>query len=173
VIRITRGSRSSAALASYIVSTDFVSERVPDREASKCRCLARNSVVALSMLVAAGCGPELTRPSEIDLTGAWSTTAKIGPITDIHLTITQRADGSLAGNWSGKSSVANPPCPPDLGLNPANTVTGSNTVLEVSFEVLGAGEFEGQAISRDKMQGSFRSCSRTYPVDFLRATSNP
>lgn len=143
-----------------------------DRDASKLLWLTRRRGVGVVFLLAAACGPELTHPSEIDLTGDWTTTTKIGPITDIHMTIVQSPDGSVTGNWSGKSSVANPPCPPELGLNPANTVSGSNTVLEVSLEVLGAGEFEGQAISRNKMQGSFRSCSKIYPVDFLRSTSS-
>ena len=133
------------------------------------RFRVRRDLVGLLGLLVASCGPELTRPAEINLTGAWSTTATIPPITNIQMRLNQSADGTVNGDWSGKSSIANPRCPPDLGLNPANIVTGKNTVLEVSFELLGAGEFEGQVIDSNTIRGSFVSCQRVYAVTFLRS----
>jgi hypothetical protein len=66
-----------------------------------------------------------------------------------------------------------PSCPPQLGLNPTNTISGTNTVVEVELELLGVGEFEGQALSDNTLQGSFVSCGNVYPIKFSLASLAP
>jgi hypothetical protein len=120
----------------------------------------------LLALVLIGCGPELTEPSDIDISGQWASTDAVGPITDIQIDIVQAPNGAIEGQWSGKSSAPDAACPPQLGLNPASRVFGSNTVLGVEFELLAAGHFHGQVIGTDRLEGSVESCGVLYQVEF-------
>jgi hypothetical protein len=131
----------------------------------------RLSVVLLCAVCAAGCGPELTDAGTVNLTGHWVAQTPVGVLTEIQLDLTQAADGSLEGTWSGKSSRPNAPCPPDLGETPTNTASGRNTALEVDFELLGAGHFDGQITTLTTLTGSVLSCGTLYPVVFVRTTA--
>jgi hypothetical protein len=123
-----------------------------------CRALL---VVAL----VASCGPPLTEPSPLDVSGHWMTSDSVGVLSDLEVTITQRRDGTLSGQWSGKAP-ANAVCPPDLGLNPTGPVSGINTVLEVRLAVLGAGDFDGQMVDSQTLKGTFDSCGVGYSIVF-------
>jgi hypothetical protein len=115
-----------------------------------------------SLLVIAvinACGPSLTQPSSLDIGGRWATTDAIGPLSDVEMSITQRPDGTVSGQWSAKMFPENAPCPPGLGANPTGPVNGTNTVLAVRLSLLGAGDFDGQAIDSRTLKGSFVSCS--------------
>jgi hypothetical protein len=124
--------------------------------------LCRSLIV---IAVIANCGPPLTQPSSQDISGRWVTTDVIGPLSDVEMNITQRPDGTVSGQWSAKVLPTNAPCPPGLGANPTGPVNGTNTVLEVRLSLLGAGDFDGQAIAGQTLKGSFVSCS-TYAVVF-------
>ncbi|MGZ3573065.1 MAG: hypothetical protein ACXWND_13905, partial [Gemmatimonadaceae bacterium] len=117
-------------------------------------------------LALVACGPPLSEPSSHDISGRWVTSAVIGPLTQIQIDITQNADGTLEGQWSGKTSSPDAPCPPELGSSPTGPVNGTNTVLEIRFEVLGAGDFQGQLADDQTLRGSFRSCGGFYAVSF-------
>jgi hypothetical protein len=120
----------------------------------------------LVIAVVEGCGPPLTQPSSLDITGRWATTDAIGPLSDVEVSITQRPDGTVSGHWSGKILPANATCPPGLSAGPTGPVEGTNTVLEVRLSLLGAGDFEGQAIDSKTLKGSFVSCSNAYAIVF-------
>src|SRR5437762_3398649 len=120
-----------------------------------------------------GCGPPLTQPSSLNITGRWITSDSIGPISNLQVTISQRSDGTLGGQWSGKSFPPDAPCPPQLGATPSGPVSGSNTVLGVQFSLLGAGDFEGQAIDSKTLKGGFESCGSTYATLFSLAGPVP
>jgi hypothetical protein len=113
----------------------------------------------LVIAVADSCGPSLTQPSSLDISGRWATTDTIGPLSDVEMSITQQPDGTVSGEWSAKIFPADAPCPPGLGVNPAGPVNGTNTVLEVRLALLGAGDFDGQAIDSKTLRGAFVSCS--------------
>jgi hypothetical protein len=55
-----------------------------------------------------------------------------------------------------------------LSHEPTGTVFGTNTVLEVEFEILGAGHFNGQEPETGLMRGYVYSCSIYYPIAFHR-----
>ena len=120
----------------------------------------------LVIAVVESCGPPLTQPSSLDISGRWATTDAIGPLSDVQISITQQPDGTVSGQWSGKMFPANAPCPPGLGTNPTGPVNGTNTVLEVRLSLLGAGDFDGQAIDSKTLKGSFISCSNAYAIVF-------
>src|SRR5687768_3179172 len=120
----------------------------------------------LVIAVVASCGPSLTQPSSLDISGRWATTDAIGPLSDVEVSITQRPDGTVSGQWSAATFPAGAPCPPALGTNPTGTVNGMNTVLGIRLSLLGAGDFDGQAIDSKTLEGSFESCSNVYAVVF-------
>jgi hypothetical protein len=120
----------------------------------------------LLIAVCEACGPSLTQPSSQDISGHWATTDAIGPLADVQLTVTQRPDGTVSGQWSARVSQANVSCPPELGTNPTGSVSGTNTILEVRLSFLGAGDFQGQVVDGETLEGSFVSCSDAYAVVF-------
>jgi hypothetical protein len=161
-------------VASYIACSLFVSDDVSPAPTKKNSFRIRTTVTLLcGGLVGLGCGPELTQPGTTNLTGLWISTDLIGPVSNIQVNVTQHADGTLEGRWSGKSSNPNAVCPPELGLNPTNTISGTNTVLEVQFDLLGVGSFAGQATDNATLRGSLQSCGQIYPIRFSLASSPP
>jgi hypothetical protein len=97
----------------------------------------------------------------------------IGPLSGVRMSITQLPDGTVSGQWSATVVQANPPCPAGLGTNPTGPVNGTNTILEVRLSLLGAGDFDGQAIDNKTLKGSFISCSTVAVVFSLVASLPP
>jgi hypothetical protein len=126
----------------------------------------------LVIAVAESCGPPLTQPSALDISGRWTTSSPIGSLTDVQVSVTQRPDGTVSGQWSGRFA-ADAACPSDLGPNPTGVVNGANTVLEVRLSLLGAGDFDGQAIDTKTLKGSFVSCGGVYAIIFSLAGPVP
>lgn len=129
--------------------------------------------MCLLFSAAVSCGPELTDPASTNITGRWTSSGAIGPLSDISMNLAQETDGSVSGQWSGIGSPPNPVCPPGLGSAPVGTVSGSNTVLEVRLSLLGAGVFAGQVGDDDTLRGSFIACEIPYPVTFSRESPAP
>jgi hypothetical protein len=126
-------------------------------------------LVCRTLLVLAAfesCGPPLTEPSSLDISGRWATNDAIGPLADVEMSITQLPDGTVSGQWSARLAVPNAACPPDLGANPMGPVNGSNTVLKARLTLLGAGDFDGQITDSGTMKGSFTSCSNIHAIVF-------
>ena len=117
------------------------------------------------LALTAGCGPPLSEPNSVDISGRWISIDHIGRVSDIVMDISQRSDGTVDGVWSAKSNPAVVDCPPGLGPNPTGPVSGTNTVLEVGLAVVGVGDFHGQATERRTLKGNFVSCG-VYPASF-------
>lgn len=152
--------------ASYITPSDFVSDPLSDRRLGNPKSFVKIWCVSLLAACVGSCGPELTQPSPLNISGQWTTSDQIGPLSDITVDITQHPDGTIGGSWSGAASPPDASCPPDLGAAPTGTVSGANTVLQVQLSLSGAGEFDGQATDNTTLQGSFESCGGSYPVKF-------
>ena len=129
----------------------------------------RLAVLTLGLVSGIACGPELTAPSSTDISGEWTSPDVIGPVSNIQVDVVQHAGGALDGRWSGKSTAPDAVCPPELGLDPTNSVSGTNTVLEVQLQLIGIGQFEGQAVDKQTLRGSLESCGQIYPMTFSRA----
>ena len=115
------------------------------------------------------CGPELTDPADSNVTGAWTSPDTVGGIYNIRLDLTQDESGGVSGSWTGLGVQVDGQCPADTGCAPANNVTGSNTVLQLHLEVLGAGSFTGQVIAADAFRGNLARPSGNFPIRFTRA----
>ena len=124
------------------------------------------SLWSLATILGFACGPALSEPSSHNISGRWSTAATIGPLSQILVDVTQQADGTIQGHWSGKANPPDAPCPPALGPAPTGGVNGSNTVFSVRWALLGAGDFQGQIIDDHTLRGSLTSCDAVYAVTF-------
>jgi hypothetical protein len=150
----------------------FVSDPLLARRVGATKRLAWLRRAALAFVFAA-CGPPLTQPSSLDLTGRWTSAEHIGPVFNLEVVIDQNPDGTIVGTWSGDVSPPNPACPPNLSDRATGIVSGSNTVVGVQFALVGAGDFLGQASDVATLRGSFQSCGQTYAIMFALAGPAP
>ncbi|HYS70082.1 MAG TPA: hypothetical protein VEM14_07545 [Gemmatimonadaceae bacterium] len=124
--------------------------------------LRRLALIVLST----SCGPALTEPASLNISGRWSTSDAIGPVTMLQLDLAESPDGTVQGQWSGKLVPADATCPPSLGPTPTGPITGTNTVLALNLSILGTGDFQGQALDDRTLRGSVFSCGIFYRVTF-------
>lgn len=140
------------------------------------RLKARESAKRVARLVcgiacvsaALACGPELTDPADSNVTGAWTSPDTVGGIYNIRLDLVQDESGGVSGSWSGQADSVNGQCPADTGCAPTNDVTGSNTVLQLHLEILGAGSFTGQVIAADAFRGNLARGGSNFAIRFTR-----
>lgn len=122
----------------------------------------RWATTAAIVTAAAACGPELTTPSDTDISGTWTSADTAGKVTDFVLRLSQAGDGAISGSWSGRGIEENGACPSDLGCAPANGVTGSNTVFQVHIDLVGLGAFTGQIESDVHFRGHLGGAALTF-----------
>lgn len=134
----------------------------------QCKTSVAALLAATGVLTVAACGPELTTPGETDLTGTWAAQQSFGVISEVRLTLVQGAGGSLSGSWIGNAVPPPTGCPPELGSRPTNVVTGTNTIAQVEFEMLGAGHFIGAVLHPTLLHGQILSCNVYFTLDFAR-----
>ena len=129
----------------------------------------------MSLLVAllSACGPELSEPSQLNITGNWASNDPIGPVHDVRLEITQALDGTVNGHWSAGNSSPDAPCPPSLGSTPAGALNGRHTIVQVQLSLVGVGDFSGQAINEQVLRGSLETCGQIYPMIFTLQATGP
>ena len=122
------------------------------------------------IVVSTSCGPALTEPSAINISGRWSTSDAIGPLTVLQLDLAQNSDGTVQGHWSGSVPPAKDgQCPFAAGADLSDLsgpVSGTNTVLALNLSIQGTGDFQGQALQDRTLRGSVFSCGIFYRVTF-------
>jgi len=124
-------------------------------------------LLAIGSLAIASCGPALTTPSSSDITGTWVSPGPAAGMTNMSVTLTQAADGSLTGTYTANGTAPLQFCgPPPCAIS--GTVTGVNTVLQVFFYMTDAGTFTGQVIAPGTLKGAMARISATDPVQFTR-----
>jgi len=162
-----------ARITSYITPSDFVSDPLSDCRPGKSKSFVKILCTSLLIAVVGSCGPELTQPSALNLSGQWTSNDQIGPLSGIQVDITQHPDGTMEGSWSGMDSSPGGTCPPGLGSAPTGAVSGASTVVEVQLSLVGAGDFDGQAIDDKTLDGSLESCGHFYPIRFSLVAAVP
>jgi hypothetical protein len=125
------------------------------------------------VVVFAACGPPLTEPSAVDLTGRWTSVDHVGPVFNFEMIIHQSSDGTIVGTYSSDVSPPHPPCPPDISDKAVGTVDGNNAIIGVQLSLKGVGDFQGQVVSDSTLRGSFQSCGNDYAVTFSLAGPAP
>ena len=125
-------------------------------------------LLATSALAVASCGPALTTPSSTDISGTWVSPGPAAGMTNMSVTLTQAADGSLTGTYTAIGTDPLQFCPATPPCAISGTVSGVNTVLQVFFYMTDAGTFTGQAIGAGTIKGAMSRISTTEPVQFTR-----
>jgi hypothetical protein len=121
-----------------------------------------------SLAVASSCGPALTTPSSSDITGTWVSPGPAAGMTNMSITLTQAADGSLTGTYSAIGTDPLQFCPATPPCAITSTVSGVNTVLQVFFYMKDAGTFTGQVTGPGTMKGAMARINTTEAVEFTR-----
>ena len=125
-------------------------------------------LLAASALVLASCGAPLTTPSSTDISGTWVSPGPAAGMTNMTVTLTQAADGSLTGTYTAIGTDPLQFCPATPPCAISSTVSGVNTVLQVFFYLKDAGTFTGQVIGPATLKGAMQRISTTEPVQFTR-----
>jgi hypothetical protein len=124
--------------------------------------------MAFASLAMASCGPPLTTPSSTDISGTWVSPGPAAGMTNMSITLTQAADGSLTGTYTAIGTAPLQFCPPTPPCAITSTVSGINTVLQVFFYMKDAGTFTGQVTGPGVMKGAMQRISATDAVTFTR-----
>jgi hypothetical protein len=125
-------------------------------------------LLAITAAALGSCGPPLTTPSSDNITGTWVSPGPAAGMTNMSVTLTQAADGSLTGTYTAIGTVPLQFCPANPPCAITGTVTGVNTVLQVFFYMTDAGTFTGQVIAPGTMKGAMSRITATDPVQFTR-----
>ena len=125
-------------------------------------------LLAIGSLAVSDCGPELTTPSSTDISGTWVSPGPAAGMTNMSITLTQAADGSLTGTYTAIGTDPYQFCPKTPPCAITSTVSGVNTVLQVFFYMTDAGTFTGQVIAPGTLKGAMARISATDPVQFTR-----
>jgi hypothetical protein len=123
--------------------------------------------VLLVLAAAISCGPELTEPADTDVSGSWFAEGPSAGLTNLTITLTQTADGTITGTYSGTGTPGPQLCPPAPPCSISGTVAGSNTVLQVFFELEHAGKFTGQVTEGSTLRGAMERFERLDPIEFF------
>jgi hypothetical protein len=133
----------------------------------------RRRAAAIALLVASAaavaCGPELTTAASTDISGAWLASGPAAGLTEINVQLAQTADGAITGTYTATGTASLQFCPQTGPCSISSTVSGSNTVLQVFFDLKDAGVFTGQLIDANTMRGAMSRMGATSPVEFIRA----
>ena len=125
-------------------------------------------LVVLSALALGSCGPEITTPASTDVSGTWVSPGPAAGMTNISITLSQAADGSLTGSYTAIGTVPLQFCPASPPCAISDIITGSNTVLQVFFYMKDAGLFTGQILSDGTMKGAMTRIGAADAVQFTR-----
>jgi hypothetical protein len=113
------------------------------------------------------CGPDLNSPASTSLTGKWQSADTVSFFYNLKMDITQTPGGDLSGGWTGLLSGGHLSCPENSFCSAANTVAGRNTVVGVSFEILGIGSFTGQ-LENGILRGDVSRFDGDFKVKFTK-----
>ena len=136
------------------------------RSSSTRRLFAAVSLAAMGY-ASASCGPELTEPSTTDVTGTWFAAGPAAGLTNIIVVLRQAEDGTLTGTYEATGTTGFQFCPVSGPCTVSGELTGSNTVLQVFFDLTDAGTFGGQLESGTSMRGAMSRTNQTDPITFV------
>lgn len=128
----------------------------------------RLSVLILALAAMAACGPDLNSPSSTSLTGKWQSTDSISYFYNLKMDLTQNTSGDITGGWSGLLTGGHLSCPENSICPAANTITGRNTVVGVTIEILGVGTFTGQLENGNTLRGDILRFDGDFKTKFTK-----
>jgi hypothetical protein len=105
------------------------------------------------------------------VSGAWTSPGPAAGLTDVSIQLNQSGDGTISGTYTATGRAPTQFCPPAQSCQISGTITGTNTVLEVYFELKDAGQFSGQLIDGLRLKGSMARINSIGPMEFARVTN--
>jgi hypothetical protein len=140
----------------------FASEQ-PKRFTMPClvpvKTLSRVAALSATLVVlsASFCGPELTTPSSVNVSGTWFGAGPAAGLSNITMVLTQAADGYLGGTFTATGTSGPQVCPATGTCTLSSTINGANTVLQVNLVLTDAGTFTGQIVTPTHIRGTMAS----------------
>jgi hypothetical protein len=121
-------------------------------------------------LLALKCAPEVTEPANTDVTGTWFAPGPAAGLTNVTVKLTQRPDGVIVGTYTATGTRGLQFCPSRVPCPISGSIiNGSNTVLQVFFELTDAGQFSGQLFDGNLLKGAMSRISTTQPIQFTKS----
>lgn len=123
---------------------------------------------ALALLLT-GCSKDPNAPDAMtSLSGHWITADTVDVFTGFNVNMVQADNGLLSGAWTGTTLITNGKCDSTYGCAPGNTISGSNLSLRIDMEILGAGTYTAQLVSKDQMDGKIVRFQKSYRLRLHR-----
>lgn len=114
------------------------------------------------------CGPDLNSPSSTSITGKWQSADSISYFYNLKMDLSQTTSGDLTGAWTGLLTGGHLSCPENTICSAANTITGRNTVVGVTIEILGVGTFTGQMENGNTLRGDILRFDGDFRTKFTK-----
>ena len=115
------------------------------------------------------CGPELTAPASTDVSGTWFAAGPAAGLTNVTINLTQGSDGTISGTYTATGNPNLQFCPATGPCAISGTISGSNSVFQVFFELQNAGQFTGQLIDGSTLKGAMNRIDVTQPIQFAKS----
>ncbi len=128
----------------------------------------RLPLIFVAMLTLAACGPDLNSPASDSVSGKWQSPDAMSFFYDVRMDIAQAPNGDISGAWTSLVASGNLSCPGTKICAAANTVSGRNTVVGVSMEILGIGAFTGQLEKNNVLRGVVSRFDGDFKVTFTK-----
>lgn len=128
----------------------------------------RKLLLSIALLTLAACGPDLNTPSSKSVSGKWQSSDQVSFFSELKLNLTQTQGGEVSGGWTGNIRGGNLSCPFGSICPASNDVSGSNTVVGVTIEILGVGKFTGQLEGENVLRGDIFRYDGDFPVKFTK-----
>lgn len=126
-------------------------------------------IAAIIILLPLGCSKDPNAPdATTSLSGHWVTADTVDVFTGFDLQMAQSDNGLISGNWTGRTRIINGKCDATYGCAPGNTLSGSNLSLKVAVEILGAGTYSAQLVTKDRLDGQIVRFGKSYRLRLHR-----
>jgi hypothetical protein len=120
-------------------------------------------------IVTVSCGPELTQAGSTDVSGTWFAPGPAAGLTNVTMTLVQNSDGTISGTYTATGTDGLQFCPATGPCAIAGTISGSNSVFQIFFELQDAGQFTGQLIGGSTLKGAMNRINSTDPIQFTKS----
>lgn len=124
-------------------------------------------------LAAIACGPDPTTPATTSLAGSWTANAHIFALSNFRIEMIQEANGIVSGKWSADGDGGGGGCLPATPCKAFGDLIGTNTVAQVTIELLGAGRFDGVLLHSTALRGTFSVGDGYDSIMFVRQSATP
>ncbi len=122
---------------------------------------------------ASACGPEPTVPATTNIAGSWTANAHLFALSNFRIEMIQEPKGIVSGKWFADGDGGGGGCLPAVPCKAFGNLIGTNTVSQVTIELLGAGRFDGVLLHDTTLRGTFTVTDNYDTITFVRRSATP